>query len=139
MQKSNIRFPFHATQSEQRILRDLITLAALREKRAADEHFVKDLFSQLGATTGANAVIAALQEQLFPLETQLRHKRAEFLHPLQTSASRAHFDQTLETDEIGMTVKIRNAEDYAAFKTALLNFDYSAWQRLCEGERVDAD
>lgn len=120
-------------------MRDLIAVAAIRQKTEADAGFAKALITRLGPVTDAAHAIAALQQQLFPHETQLRQRRAEVLQPLQTRASRTHFDQTLETDEIGMTVKIRNAEDYAAFKTALLNFDYSAWQRLCEGERVDAD
>lgn len=139
MQKTNIRFPFHATQSEQRILRDLICVAANREKKEADEQFAANIFAQLGAATDASAAISALQQQLFPREAELRQKRAEFLHPLQSRASRVHFDQTLETDEIGMAVKIRSAEDFAALKKAIGNFDYAAWQRHCEGERIDAD
>lgn len=139
MQKTTIQFPFHATQSEQRILRDLIGVAALREKKEADEQFGARLFSQLGSATDASAAISALQQQLFPREAELRQKRAEILHPLQNRASRVHFDQTLETDEIGMAVKIRNAEDFAALKKAINNFDYAAWQRHCEGERIDAD
>lgn len=139
MQKTSIRFPFHATQSEQRILRDLVGVAALREKKEADEHFAASLLSQLDSAADASAAISALQQQLFPHEAELRQKRAEFLHPLQNRASRVHFDQTLETDEIGIAVKIRNAEDFAALKKAIDNFDYSAWQRHCEGERIDAD
>jgi recombinational DNA repair ATPase RecF len=135
----SFHFPFHATQSEQRILRDLIAVAAVRQKAVADADFAKALISRLGPVTDAAHAIAALQQQLFPLETQLRQRRAELLQPLQTRASRTHFDQTLETAEIGMTVKIRNAEDFAALKAAIVKFDFAAWQHHCESERSDAD
>lgn len=139
MPNQSFHFPFHATQSEQRILRDLITVAAIRQKTEADADFAKALITRLGPVTDAAHAIAALRQQLFPHETQLRQRRAEILQPLQTRASRTHFDQTLETDEIGMTVKIRNAEDFAALKAAIAGFDFAAWQRHCEGERSDAD
>lgn len=139
MPKTTIRFPFHATQSEQRILRDLIGIAAIREQKEADEKFATSLLARLGSATDANAAISSLQQRLFPHEAKLRQRRAEFLHPLQSRASRVHFDQTLETDEIGIAVKIRNAEDFAALKRAIDNFDYAAWQRHCEGERINAD
>ena len=120
-------------------MRDLVAIAAVRQKTEADGGFAATLISRFGPLTDAAAAIAALQRQLFPHETQLRQRRAEMLQPLQTRASRAHFDQTLETSEIGMTVKIRNAEDFAALKTAIAGFDYTAWQLHCEGERIDAD
>lgn len=139
MPQKSLRFPFHTTQSEQRILGDLISIAAVRQKKMADADFAADYMLQFGELPDAAHAITALQRDLFPLETKLREKRAVLLQPLQTRASRTHFDQSLETDEIGMTVKIRNADDWAALKAALQGFDYTAWQRHCAGERVDAD
>ena len=133
------QFPFHTTQSEQRILRDLIAIAAKRQETEADAAFAETLVTRLGTVADAAHVIATLQQLLFPLETELRECRAKLLQPLRTRASRTHFDQTLETDEIGITVKIRNAEDFSALKKAIVHFDYAAWQRHCEGERIDAD
>ena len=139
MATRSFQFPFHVTQSERRILHELIAVAALREKTEADYDFAGALIARLGSAIDAAAAIAALQQMLFPCEALLRKKRADLLLPLQTRASRTHFDQSLETDEIGMTVKIRNAEDFSALKAAIGNFDYAVWQRHCEGERSDAD
>lgn len=120
-------------------MRDLIAIGAAREDKEADQHFATELISRLGPFTEAASAIAVLQKDLFPQETKLRDQRAELLQPLQSRASRVHFDHTLETDEISITVKIRNADDFAALKSAITQFDYAAWQRHCGGERVDAD
>ena len=122
--------PFHATESEKRIIRELRQTAALRANTSL---MATDGF------TSAEAYITKLRENLFPMETRLAAERARLLKPLQNDFMRASFDQTLETATVSLAVKIRTAEEYRRFTDNIAAFDFDAWSRHCDAERADAD
>lgn len=134
---SAVEFPFHVTQSELRILKDLIAIAALRGNATA-EWQNEDFLASRNITTAA-ACIESLKEALFPEETRLRRKRTEFLKPLNGSGARVHFDQSLESAALTLHAQINNRAEYESLVKRLQSFDYDEWQALCNSERVDAD
>jgi hypothetical protein len=134
------QLPFHTTESEKRIIRELLVTFELRnlEKGAS----LIDINSKAltdGRINTATKFIAYLKENLFPTETKLIQKRGDFLKPLQADALRVHFDQTLETATLALNAKIRNAVEYRLLLEKLNAFDFEAWVRHCETERSDAD
>lgn len=134
---STPKFPFHTTQSELRILGELLAIVALRGKNAA-EWQNEDFLTSRNITTAA-ICIEALRETLFPEETKLRKKRAEFLRPLNGSPLRAHFDQSLETAVITLHAQVQNKVEYENLLKRLQAFNFDEWQKLCDDERIDAD
>ncbi len=131
------KFPFHTTQSELRILSELLAIMTLRGKdRAAWQN--EDFLTSRSIGTAA-ACIEALREELFPEETRLRRERTEFLKPLNGGAVRAHFDQSLETAALTIQAQVHNKADYDNLVARLQAFSFDAWQARCNSERVDAD
>ncbi|MBX3720406.1 MAG: hypothetical protein KF713_01080 [Turneriella sp.] len=126
-----MNLPFHATESEKRIIRELTQTANLRENGQA-------LTAIDGASTAA-IYIAQLRARLFPAETRLAAERTRLLKPLQTDFMRTSFDQTLETATLGINAKIRTAEEFRSFAEKIGSFDFEAWSRHCDNERADAD
>ncbi len=123
--------PFHTTESEKRIIRELLQVAALRKN--ADGLTV----AQAGDT--ATAYIARLKTNLFPLETAIAAERTRLLKTLQTDFMRAQFDQTLETAALTFNAKIRTSAEYHLLVDKLNAFDFETWLKHCENERADAD
>jgi hypothetical protein len=134
---SDLRFPFHVTQSEARIMRELLAIVALRGDEAA-EWQNEDFLTSRSITTAAGC-IEALREDLFPEETKLRKKRAEFLKPLNGSPMRAHFDQSLETATLTLHAQVQSKLDYENLLKRLQAFNFDEWQAHCDRERIDAD
>lgn len=123
------QFPFHTTESEKRILGELLQIASLRGEKLTPE------------ALGENAALAItnLKERLFPAETRIALEREKLLKNLQGNSLRTHFDQTLETATLTINAKIRTAAEYRAFLEKLSAFDFEAWSRHCDSERSDAD
>jgi hypothetical protein len=124
-------FPFHTTESEKRIIRELLQIAAIRKNA--------DGFTVAQTEDTAAAYIARLKTNLFPHETAIAAERIRLLKPLQTDFMRAHFDPTLETAAVTFNAKIRTSEEYRLFVEKLNTFDFEAWLKHCEAERADAD
>lgn len=131
------KFPFHTTQSELRILAELLSIVTVRGKDATDWQNEDFLISR-NIKTAADC-IEALREELFPEETRLRRERAEFLKPLNGGAVRAHFDQSLETAALTIHAQVQNKADYDNLLARLQAFSFEEWQARCNSERVDAD
>jgi len=131
------RFPFRATQSEQRIIKELLSVATLRGGDISQWQNA-DFLNSRGITTAA-ASIEALREDLFPEEAKLRRNRADSLKKLSGGPVRAHFDQTLESSTLTIHAQIHNKADYESLLKRLQAFDYDQWQDLCNNERIDAD
>ncbi len=131
------QLPFRATQSELRILRELLAIVALRGGDTAQWQN-EDLLTSRGITT-AVACIAALKEELFPEEARLRRSRANAIKALNGGPLRAHFDQTLETAALTVHAHIQNRADYESLLKRLQTFNFDEWQDLCNNERINAD
>lgn len=129
MNDASDQLPFHATESEKRIIRELAGIAARRSVT----------LPATGGFTSATDYITALKTLLFPNETRIAAERTRLLKPLQADGTRAHFDATLETPALTIHAKIRNAEEYAKLIERLKTFDFEAWSRQCDAERADAD
>lgn len=130
--------PFRATQSEQRIIRDLLATGEVR-RPGYSAQVTEPAFLEGQLVQSAAVFIDWLKNDLFPQETQLRSRRAELLHELNGGPLRAHFDQNLETATLTLQAKIRSKEEYQALLNRLKAFDFAAWQKHCEAERTDAD
>lgn len=131
------QFPFRATQSELRILKELLAIVALRDGDTA--HWLnEDLLTSRGITAAA-ACIAALKEELFPEEARLRRSRANAIKPLNGGPLRAHFDQTLETAALTIHAHIQSKADFESLLKRLQTFNFDEWQDLCSKERINAD
>lgn len=129
--------PFRATQSEQRIIKELLSIAALR---GADISIWKnaDFLNSRVIATAADC-IDALRAELFPQETQLRRQRAEALRSLNGGPVRTHFDQSLETSALTIHATIHNKTDFDLLLKRLQAFDFDRWREACESERINAD
>lgn len=123
--------PFHATESEKRIIRELRQTAALRENA--------DALTPIDGAETAAAYIAQLRARLFPEEARLAEERVRLLKPLQTDFMRASFDQSLETATLTINVKIRTITEYRTLVEKIGRFDFAAWSQHCDAERADAD
>lgn len=129
MNDASDQLPFHATESEKRIIREHWQIAKRRSVKPP----------ATGGFTAAADYIAALKTELFPNKSRIATERARLLKPLQGDGARVHFDATLESAALTLQVKIRTAEEYAKLIGRLQAFDFEAWSRHCEGERADAD
>jgi hypothetical protein len=130
--------PLRATQSETRILHELLGISKLRAANSQDKWQDSDYLKSMGIETAA-ACIEAMRAELFPLETALRKRRAEALREINGGPVKSHFDNTLETASLTINAHIKNKSDYDTLLTKLQAFDFSAWQQHCESERIDAD
>ena len=129
MNDASDQLPFHATESEKRIIREHWQIAGRRQIKPPG----------VGGFTSATDYIAALKTLLFPNESRIAAERTRLLKPLQGDGARVHFDATHESAALTLQVKIRTAEEYAKLIGRLQAFDFEAWSRHCEAERADAD
>ena len=133
-----LSFPFHATESERRILRDLLAVAAIRDGRGLNADFVEEVFLTKSYVNAAPA-IADLRLRLFPEECALIAQRENLVKVLQKPPLKAQFDRSLETAELILTARIQTYADFQKLKRLLDDFDAEAWFAHCEQERMRAD
>lgn len=124
-----MKFKFHATQSEQRILADLLSVCA-RRKLAPPSSL---------EFTSAEAYTRALEQLLFPETWALRQKRSVLLTPLKAPYMKANFDNDLESGRLSLQVSIATAAEYSDLVARLTAFSFSDWLTHCNNERSHAD
>lgn len=136
--KHSCAIPLRVTQSEARILNELLSIATLRAAGSREKWIDSDYLKSVGIES-AEACIGAMRAELFPLETALRKNRTTALRALNGGSLRTHFDNTLETASLTIHAQIKSKADFDNLVTRLQSFEFSEWQRLCDGERIDAD
>ncbi len=136
--KKTCAIPLRATQSEARILDELLSIAALRGNDSQSK-WTDAAFLKASGIETAEACIQAMRAELFPHETALRARRVEALRSINGGPVRTHFDNTLETAALTVHAQIKSKADYENLLARLQSFDFSEWQHLCESERIDAD
>jgi hypothetical protein len=129
--------PFRATQSEQRIIKELLSVMALRGGDISQWKNA-DFLSSRNIRTAADC-IDALRAELFPQEAELRRQRTEALRPLNGGPVRTHFDQSLETSALTIHATIHSKTDFEMLLKRLMAFDFDGWREACESERINAD
>jgi hypothetical protein len=137
--KPVIDLPFRATQSEQRIILDLLQTGKLRwgfEWQSLRTDHTSLAEKQISDAAG---LIRSLQTELFPEEARLKAARAKNLASLTNDKTKVIFDESLESDSIEIHARLTSGEDLQRLLKALSAFDFAQWQHQCETERMDAD
>jgi hypothetical protein len=129
--------PFRATQSEQRIIKELLSVAALR---GADISIWKnaDFLNSRAITTAADC-IDALRAGVISARNPAAPPTGRSIAPLNGGPVRTHFDQSLETSALTIHATIHNKTDFDLLLKRLQAFDFDRWRETCESERINAD